>query len=170
MKKMRSSRFLLLIALISAFSFSASQLFATDPLTVTAANVQMSADGQNHKTVRTAGATITPGQAVYLDVATGKEKLADANLATNSAYKVDGIAVTAATDNQPVVVCYQDAKFKSGAPHVIGDTIWLSPVAGGLTSTAASGVASGNYVSVMGVAVSTTEFNFKITRADAVTP
>src|SRR4051812_11810596 len=130
MKKFRARfpRFALIALLAIGYQLSAvSSARATDPLTITAASVQMSADGQNHKFVRTAGATITPGQAVYLDVASGKEKLADANLATLSAYKVEGIAMTAATDGQPVVVCYEDAKLKTGAPHVIGDTIWLSP-------------------------------------------
>jgi hypothetical protein len=85
-------------------------------------------------------------------------------------YKVAGIAINGASSGQRVNVCYEDPNFTLGATVVIGDTIWASATAGGITKTASEGVVTGNFVSVLGVAISTTKINLKIIRADAVTP
>lgn len=170
MRNFLRSRFALVAILaVSAFGVPHSAFSTETDLSITAANVAMSADGQNHKLIRTAGASITPGQPVFLNSVTdGKEYPADAN-GTAPAYEVEGIAVTAATAGQPVVVCYQDNAFVIGAAVVIGDTLWLGATPGGITKTAADNV-SGMYVAVLGVANSTTTMNFRILRAEAVKP
>lgn len=145
----------------------ASSLFAAD-LSITAGNVI--ASNRARVVSRTAGATITAGQAVYYDATTKTEKLADAD-ATSPLYKVEGIALSGAGSGQRVLVCLEDSGgLTLGAVLVIGDTIWLSATPGGLTKTAAEGVATGNFVGLIGVAISTTKIAFKINRADAVRP
>lgn len=144
----------------------ASSLSAAD-LSITPGSVI--ASKQAKVVTRVAGATITAGQAVYLDTTTKTEKLADADGAT-PLYKVEGIALNGASTGQRIFVCTEDPGLTLGATLVIGDTIWLSATAGGITKTAAEGVATGSFVAVLGVATSTTKVNFKIIRADAVKP
>jgi hypothetical protein len=140
-------------------------------ITVTATAVA-SSEGPTCKFVSgKAGATITAGQTVYYDATAGQNsyKLADANLSAAAA-KVIGIAMNGAASGQKVRVCTYDPSFTIGATVVIGDTFWLSATAGGITSTASEGVATGNYVASLGVAVSTTKIFLNITRAGAVKP
>jgi hypothetical protein len=80
-------------------------------LTITAANVRASAGATISQGV--AGATITAGQAVYLDEADGKLKLAQSTSAT--AYKVAGVALHGASDNQPLTYVVEDDDFTPGA-------------------------------------------------------
>lgn len=145
--------------------FFAAPLVAAD-LSITAGSVIPS--NRAKILTRFAGATITAGQTVYYDATTKTEKLADADGAT-PLYKVEGIALNGASSGQKILVCIEDPSFTLGATVVVGDTVWLSATAGGLTKTAADNV-TGMYVSVMGVAISTTKINFKIVRADAVKP
>lgn len=163
-----TKRFLrpLSFALFACFAV-ASSLTAAD-LTITAANVLASGDNGTKVVSGNAGATITAGQTVYFDGTANTYKLADADSLT--AHGVAGISLTSASTGQPIKVCQADPRFKVGATLVIGDTVWLSVTPGGLTKVAAEGVATASYVSVMGVAVSTTEMNFKIISAGAVKP
>lgn len=99
----------------------------------------------------TAGATITQGQAVYLDASTGTIKLADANLSAAAAAAV-GISVSSAVAGQPVV--YQrggDLGF--GAILTAGKIYVLSATAGGIAP--AADLASGWKTTILGVATTT---------------
>lgn len=165
MKSLR--RFLLLpVLLVTCHLSLVTQVRAAD-LTITPGSVAVS--DKASMTSGTAGATITAGQLVYYDTAANTYKLADANGAT-PLYKVAGIAINGASSGQRLLVCKEDPALTLGATVVIGDTLWASATPGGITKVAAEGVATGNFVSVLGVATSTTKINFKIARADAVTP
>ena len=125
-------------------------------ISITAASVLKSSTGQ--VSVGTAGATITAGQAVYIDTSdSNKIKLADAN-GTTPANTFAGIALNAASSGQPVSYCTNDtAGFTIGATVVAGDTIWLSQTPGGLTKTI--GDLSGGLAIVVGVMLTTTTMN-----------
>ena len=125
-------------------------------ISITAASVLKSSTGQ--VSVGTAGATITAGQAVYIDTSdSNKIKLADAN-GTAPANTFAGIALNAASSGQPVTYCTNDtAGFTIGATVVAGDTIWLSQTPGGLTKTI--GDLSGGLAIVVGVMLTTTTMN-----------
>jgi hypothetical protein len=152
-------RSLLLAAVFSA----ALPLYAAD-LTVTASSVVAS----NSATVvrGKAGTTITAGQAVYR-ATDGTYKLADANGAS-PLYKVAGIALNNAGTGQPISICTGDNAFTIGATVAVGDTIWLSTTPGGMTATASDVATGSQYVTVMGVAISTTKIKLKPLRADAL--
>ena len=126
-------------------------------ISITAASVLKSSTGQ--VSVGTSGATITAGQSVYIDTSdSNKIKLADAN-GTAPANTFAGIALNAASSGQPVSYCTNDtAGFTIGATVLAGDTIWLSPTAGGLTKTFADFTTLDKII-VVGVMLTTTTMN-----------
>jgi hypothetical protein len=128
-----------------------------EAISITAANVLKSSTGSVANGI--AGASITAGQAVYIDTGdSNKIKLADAN-GTAPANTFAGIALNAATAGQPVSYCTNDtAGFTIGATVLAGDTIWLSPTAGGLTKTFAD-LTTLDKVIVVGVMLTTTTMN-----------
>jgi hypothetical protein len=110
-----------------------------------------------------AGAAITAGQPVYR----GTDSLvypADANGA-DPLYKVEGIAENSAGIGQPVSVVVSDPAFTPGCTLAIGDVIVVSATAGKICEAADK--TSGWFVSILGVAWSTTKMALNITRADA---
>jgi len=122
-------------------------------ITITAANVVKSSSGIT--AVGTAGATITAGQALYIDTAdSNKLKLADAD-GTSPVNAFAGIALHASLANQPIVYLVSDPVFTFGGTVLAGDTIWLADTAGGITKTFAE-LETGDKVTVLGVALSTT--------------
>ena len=124
-------------------------------ISITATSVLKSSTGQ--VSVGTAGATITAGQAVYIDTTdSNKIKLADAN-GTTPANTFAGIALNAASSGQPVSYCTNDtAGFTIGATVLAGDTIWLSPTAGGITKTQADLIAGCTVISIGNMLTTTT--------------
>jgi|CXWL01.1.fsa_nt_gi hypothetical protein len=125
-------------------------------ITITKANV---APGTNATFVTgTAGGTVTTGQPVYLDSTDGnKVKAADAD-AEASASCV-GIAVCDALDEQPVV--YQTAgNLGFGAILTKGSAYYVTTTAGGIGLFAE--IASGDYVSQLGIASSTSNLVVKL--------
>lgn len=117
-------------------------------LVITAANVD-AGDGEIGHGL--AGEAITAGQAVYFDRATQTYKLADAN--TAAAARVAGIAVCNAAAGQ--IVAFQGGgSYTVGATLVKGTVYFLAPVPGAIG--AAAEVLSGDYVTILGVASSTT--------------
>ena len=124
-------------------------------ISITAANVLKSSTGQ--VSVGTAGATITAGQAVYIDTTdSNKIKLADAD-GTAPANTFAGIALNAASSGQPVSYCTNDtAGFTIGATVLAGDTIWLSPTAGGITKTRADLVSPSTVITIGNMLTTTT--------------
>lgn len=120
-------------------------------LTITAANV---AKGSNAKTsTGIAGATITAGQVVYLDAATGKYLLTDADSATVAARSVTGVALHGSLNNQPLTI-------QTGGDITIGATV--APGVGYYSSATAGGIApvadntTGVYPTFLGFGTSTT--------------
>ena len=126
-------------------------------ISITAANVIPSSTAS--RSLGVAGATITAGQAVYIDTTdSNKIKLADAN-GTAPANTFAGIAENGATAGQKISYVTNDtAGFTIGATVLSGDTIWLSPTPGGITKTQAD-LISGCTVISIGNMLSTTTMN-----------
>jgi hypothetical protein len=118
-------------------------------LTITAANV-VAATGANiiH---RTAGATITAGQCVYMSSTTDRAMLADNNSATAEARTPVGIALHAASSGQPLAIA-TSGDITIGATVTAGVVYYLSDTAGGIIPVADLG--SGEYPCTIGIATS----------------
>lgn len=101
----------------------------------------------------TAGATIAGGQRVYLDPATGRYELADADAATVTERRSRGIALHGAADGQPLRIIKQ-GDLTVNAVLTAGVTYYGSPTPGGIAPRA--DVLTGDYVEIVGVAKSTT--------------
>jgi len=123
-------------------------------ISITAANVKTGTGAA--VTTGTAGGTITAGQPVYIDASdSNKIKAADANASAATAAAV-GIALNGASANQPVSYCTRDsAGFTVGATLAIGDVLYVSNTAGGITVTPGD-LTTGSYVVVLGIMTSTT--------------
>lgn len=103
-------------------------------ISITAANV-LASSLSRYRTEFKAGATITQGQAVYLDTATNTWKLADANPtgAGQAVTDIVGIALVAASSGQPMVVAVLDTTgINLGATLVVGTTYVVSATAGAI--------------------------------------
>lgn len=122
-------------------------------VSITAANVIA---GSNASITRgIAGATITAGQAVYLDTATtGEWLLADSDSATVIARGSArfGIALNGASDGQPLAV-QTEGLITIGGTLVAGVAYYLSDTPGGICPFA--DLATGDYVTLVGVATTT---------------
>ncbi len=125
-------------------------------LTITAASVL--ADSSATTRNGSAGATITAGQAVYLDSATGTYKLADSNGAAAMRSPV-GIALNGAAAGQPLAIA-MSGPVTIGATMTAGVAYYLSDTPGGICPVA--DVGSGEYSTVLGFATSTTVLALKI--------
>lgn len=134
-------------------------------LSITAASVIPSANAV--VAIGTAGATITAGQTLYIDTAdSNKLKLYDADgSATTST--MAGIALCGASSGQQVRYVTQDPALVLGCTMAVGDTLWGSDTAGGITSTAAD-LTTGDYVTCIGVCtVANSTINMKMIPAGA---
>ena len=103
-----------------------------------------------------AGATITAGQAVYLDATTtGEWLLADSDSATVIARGSAkfGVALNGASDGQPLAI-QTGGDITIGATIVAGVAYYLSDAPGGICPFA--DLATGDYVTLVGIAKSTT--------------
>jgi hypothetical protein len=118
-------------------------------ITITAAGVIAGADSTVEN--GTAGATITAGQTVYLDTATNRYELADADGAADLR-RPRGIALNGAADGQPLRILKAGDLTMDGL--TAGVTYYQSPNPGGIAPRA--DVLTGDYVTVIGVAKSTT--------------
>ena len=132
-------------------------------LTITAANVVAGSNAR--KTSGIAGVAITAGQAVYLSSTTGKYLLADTDSATAEARVPVGIALNGAAAGQPVEV-QTSGDITIGATVAAGVAYYLSGTAGGICPVA--DVASGDYPSIIGMGISTTEIRIDIQAPNVV--
>lgn len=107
----------------------------------------------------TAGATITAGQAVYLDSSDSKYKLADCDSATAAVRDVVGIALNGASDGQPIDII-TEGDLTVGSVLTGGIPYFLSPNAGGICPIA--DIAVGDYYTIIGIAKSATVLSVKI--------
>jgi hypothetical protein len=130
---------------------------------ITAANVVAGSGAKKVNGV--AGATVTAGQVVYLDSSTNTLKLADNDSATAAVRSPVGIALHAATANQPLTYLSQ-GPITIGATVAVGDVVCLSSTAGGICPSA--DIAAGDYNTIIGIATSTTVVDVKIHEAGAV--
>jgi hypothetical protein len=124
-------------------------------ISITAANVAYISGG---KTTGTAGVTITAGQLVYLDAATGTVKLCDSDASAATADCI-GIALHGSLAAQPIV--YQtDGTLTCGGTLVLGNVYCASVNAGGLAPVA--DVASPARTTIVGVATSVTVLTLRL--------
>ncbi len=105
----------------------------------------------------TAGATITAGQTLYLNETTGKYELADADGVGMT--RPRGIALNGGAVNQPIAII-KEGELTMNAVLTAGVTYFQSPVAGGIGARAE--VLTGDYVTSLGTAISTTVLRVKI--------
>jgi hypothetical protein len=137
-----------------------SPAFAVD-LSITAANVVPGADAVTQQGL--SGATITAGQTVYLDSTTSTYKLCDAD-ASLAASNCVGIALNAASANQPIVV-QTKGSITIGATVVNGTTYYSSTGAGGITATVPT---TAGFPLIVGIAKSTTVLVLDFTHTGVV--
>ena len=133
-------------------------------LSITAASVIPSANAR--RISRVAASTITAGQVVY-QLAAGTVALADANGAS-PLFNVFGIAENGGGAGQRISIVTEDPAFALGATVAVGDVVILSATAGGIAPVADA--TTGHYVTVLGVAISTSAINFKPVAAGAAIP
>lgn len=119
-------------------------------LSITAANVKL-VSGPTEELF--AGASITAGQPIYKEASTSKAKLSDNDSATSEVRAVYGIALHAASADQPVVVAKPGAVVDYGAIFTAGTDYYLSGTAGGICPVA--DVTSGHDPVRIGMALTT---------------
>jgi hypothetical protein len=105
----------------------------------------------------TAGEAATAGQTIYLDETAGTYKLADAD--GSGTTRTRGIALHAASTGQPLAII-KEGLLTMNAVLTAGVTYFQSPVAGGIGARAE--VLTGDYVTSLGTAISTTVLRVKI--------
>lgn len=129
-------------------------------LVITAASVLK---GSGATTITgTAGATITAGQAVYLDTSDSKYKLADNNSATSAVRSPAGIALHASLNGQPLTIL-TGGPITIGAAVTAGTDYWLSDTPGGICPRA--DLLAGEYPVLIGLATSATVIEVDIQEA-----
>lgn len=139
-------------------------------LSITAANVAKVSGNVRHGT---AGATITAGQAVYLDSATGTWKLAvvdgTGSPTTNTAGANGlGIALHGAASGQPITVQY-DGVINPGGTVTVGVIYCCSPAAaGGIAPSADVSSVDNDYVSILGVGITASQIKLGILASGVV--
>lgn len=123
-------------------------------LSITAASVVPGSGAKEETGI--AGESITAGQVVYKDSADNKFKLADTDSATAAARIPYGIALHAASANQPLTVL-TSGSITIGATIAAATPYFLSGTAGAICPYA--DVASGDYTCLIGMGLSTTVLN-----------
>lgn len=125
-------------------------------LSITAANVIAGADSVQR--IKLASEAITAGKVLAINTTTQTVGLADNNSATATVREVYGVALNGASTGQPVVV-HTKGLITIGATMTAGVAYYLSDTPGGVCPVA--DLASGEYPTVLGIATSTTVFNFQ---------
>lgn len=126
-------------------------------LTITASNVVPTNPAAGR--VYTAGEAVTAGQVVYQHT-DDKAYKADTSTAAKAAAK--GITLNAAAAGQPVSVL-ESGPLAFGAILTAGQVYCVSDTAGGIRPVADNG--SGDYVTVLGIATSTSVLNVDISQS-----
>ena len=135
-------------------------------LSITAANVAAAA-GEVSKQEWVAGATITAGQAIYIDsAASNVAKLAQSD-GTAAEAEVKGVAMNGASSGQPVIIA-TSGDIDLGATLTVGEIYVLSQTAGAICP--ASDLATGDYVSILGVATAADELKIILTNSGVEVP
>ena len=113
------------------------------------------------------GATASAGQAAYLDAADSKYKLADSNVSAALAAAV-GIFVTPGIDTGYGYVATGGAIILVGTTLVVGTTYCVGSTAGSIVPI--SDLTTGDYVTILGTASSTTQLDLAIKASGIVKP
>ncbi len=135
-------------------------------LSITAAGVIPSANAVIAQGI--AGATITAGQSLYIDTANSNVlKLYDSDGSALTS-TMCGIALNGGGAGQVIRYVVSDPALVLPCTMVVGDTLWGSDTAGGLTVTFAE-LEAGDYITVVGICtVVNSTINMKIIPAGAV--
>ena len=135
-----------------------ADLDPTEATVVAAADAQLGSG--------TSGATITQGMPIYLNTATGKYELCDADFEARAVCA--GISLNVASDTQPVDF------IKSGTLTIpvataitVGLQYYVSGFAGNINEATPS---SGNYVTSLGIGLTTSSMIVSITVSGVATP
>lgn len=134
-------------------------------LTITAANVVPAAGSA--KSTGTANDTITAGQTINKDPTDGLIYRSDNNSATAARRRVDGIALNAASANQPVDFITSGG-LTPGATVVIGTIYCLSGALGGICP--AADLVSGMETTVLGIATAVNNIALNIQNSNVLIP
>lgn len=110
-----------------------------------------------------AGETITAGKLVYRDATTNQYFMSDSNAASASARAVRGVALNGASAGQPLQIARPGAEITMNAVLTAGLVYYLSDTPGGICPLA--DVGTGEYVTPIGVAKSTTVLAFNPTQS-----
>jgi hypothetical protein len=105
------------------------------------------------------GATISAGQPVYLDSSDSKYKLCDNN-ASSATATIRGIAMTPGVDTGYGYVATGGSVILVGTTMAVGESYYAGATAGEIIPDA--DVASGNYISRVGTAATTTQMDLAI--------
>lgn len=105
------------------------------------------------------GTTISPGQPLYEDPADGEWKLADNDASTTTA-NAKGIAMTPGVDGGFGIVATGGSIILVGTTMAVGETYFVGSTAGQIIPDA--DLATGDYVTRLGTAASTTQLNLAI--------
>jgi hypothetical protein len=134
-------------------------------LVITAANVKKGSNAKVETGI--AGETITAGQNVYQAAATQKLFKSDADSATAEVRTVIGIALHAASADQPLTYI-KSGQVTIGAALTVGSAFFLSATAGGICPHA--DLATGMFPTFLGWAISATVLDVNIVSAGVAKP
>jgi hypothetical protein len=127
-------------------------------LTITPASVVAAGNASTQGGI--AGASITAGQVVYREAATGQWKLADNNGATVESKTPGGIALNSAGTGQTIEVAVS-GDVTIGATLVAGSPYYLSETPGGIQPQTDM-ITTGETVNLLGLAKSTSVLSLRI--------
>jgi len=113
------------------------------------------------------GATISAGQAVYLDPADNEYKLADNNLSAVAA-RARGIAMTPGVDSGQGMIATNGSIILVGTTMAVGETYYAGATAGEIIPDA--DLATGNRVTRLGTAASATQLDLDVRATEIVHP
>lgn len=105
------------------------------------------------------GETISAGQPVYLDAADNKYKLADNN-ASSATATIRGVSITPGVDLGYGLVATSGSIILVGTTAAVGETYYVGATAGQIVPD--GDLATGNYVSRIGTASSTTQIKLAL--------
>ena len=113
------------------------------------------------------GATISAGQAVYLDPADNEHKLADNNLSAIAA-RARGIAMTPGVDSGQGMIATNGSIILVGTTMAVGETYYAGATAGEIIPDA--DLTTGNRVTRLGTAASATQLDLDVRATEIVHP
>lgn len=134
-------------------------------ITVTAADVGLADTGVVTQTVQVAVA-VTQGQVGYLDTTESKYRLADADLSSAAASAAGIFLTPAAIDGYAVIAT--SGPVDVGATLTVGETYVVSGTAGGIAPIA--DLATGDYVTILGIATAAGKLQLDISASGAQVP